>query len=246
MITRALPACLLTLVLAACATAYAQEVDPDQTATLTVRGDAQLQKPADRLLLRVSVITEADQATDAMADNNSRMHAVVSAIKKTGLSEKEYETGRFNLQPVYSRRPARATPEWRPEILGYRVTSTLSIKTLQLEKAGAIIQAANDAGANAIDSIGFDLADPRKHRAEAIRTATANALADARVLGEAAGVRLVRIRTLTLDEAAPRPIVMQREMMVADGMAMAAPPITPGEVTVRATVTVVYEIEGGA
>lgn len=239
---------LLAAALAGCAATGARAHDEnaaDMPPTLTVRGEAELDKPADRLLLRVSVVSESEVAGEALTDNNSRMHAVVSAVTKTGLTDKEYQTGRFQLQPVYSRRPARlADPDWRPQIISYRVTNTLAIKTQRLELAGDLIQAANDAGANAIDSIAFDLADPRKHRAEAISAATANALADAGALAEAAGVRLVRIRTLTLDESGPRPIYLQRGRTTAMEAA-AAPPIAPGTVTVRAAVTVVYLIEGG-
>ena len=63
---------------------------------------------------------------------------------------------------------------------------------------------------------------------EAIRAATANALTDAHTLAEAAGLRLVRVLLITLDQAAaPGPIPIQR---MSAGMAMseaARPPIQP-------------------
>ena len=53
----------------------------------------------------------------------------------------------------------------------------------------------------------------------------------------------MRVLSITLDQAAaPQPIPIQR---MSAGMAMAEaapPPIQPGDVTVRASVTVVYEI----
>ena len=211
---------------------------------LMVRGEAELDKPADRLRLTIGVVTEHAEATTALDENSRRMRDVVRALEKTGLTEGEYETGRFSVRPVYARRPRNAGAEWRPHIVGYAVTNTLNVKTKKLELAGPLIEAANDAGANSIDSIGFDLADPRIHRAEAISAAAANARADAAVLAEASGVRLVRILSVTLDEAGRRPPVpfftLER---AAAAEAAPAPPIQPGDVTVRAGVTIVYEIE---
>ena len=211
--------------------------------SLTVRGDAQLDKPADELRIRVGVVTESDEAPTALRENSRQMNDVIDALKKTGLTDKEYQTSQFQIQPMYTRRTRQSPVDWKPKIIGYRVSNSLNVKTKKLELAGELIQAANEAGANSIDSISFGLADPRTHRAEAIRAATANALTDARTLAEAAGLRLVRVLSITLDQAAaPQPIPIQR---MSAGMAMAEaapPPIQPGDVTVRASVTVRYEI----
>ncbi len=213
---------------------------------LTVRGDAQLEKPADELRIRVGVVTESDEAPTALQENSRQMNDVIDALKKTGLTEKEYQTSQFQIQPVYTRRPRQAPVDWKPKIIGYRVSNSLTVKTKKLELTGELIQAANEAGANSIDSISFGLADPRTHRVEAIRAATANALADARTLAEAASLRLVRVLSITLDQAAaPQPIPTIQRMSAGMAMAEAAPPpIQPGDVTVRASVTVQYEIAG--
>ena len=223
--------------------ATADEVDA-VVPVLTVRGDAQLDKPADELRIRVGVVTESDEATIALRENSRQMNDVIDALKKTGLTDKEYQTSQFQIQPMYTRRPRQAPVDWKPKIVGYRVSNSLNVKTKKLELAGELIQAANEAGANSIDSISFGLADPRTHRAEAIRAATANALTDARTLAEAAGLRLVRVLSITLDQAAaPPPIPIMQRMSAGMAMAEAAPPpIQPGDVTVHANVTVVYEI----
>ena len=88
----------------------AQEQKLEDAAKLTVRGQARLEKPADQLRLRVGVVTEAPEARAALAANSRRMNDVVKAIDKVGLKPDEYETGRFSLRPVYSRRPRQAPP----------------------------------------------------------------------------------------------------------------------------------------
>jgi uncharacterized protein len=209
---------------------------------LSVRGEAELQKPADELQISLGVVTEASDATAALRENNERAQRVMQALSRVGLGEKEYETGRFQVQPMYSQRPPRGEPDWTPRIVGYRVVNSVRVKTQQLALAGRIIMTAQEAGANSIDSIHFGLANPRIHRAEAIAEATKNAISDAQALADAAGLRLVRVISINLDDAMPiRPVMMERSM--AMGMPdMSEPPITPGDVTVRATVNLMYEI----
>ncbi|MBE0598519.1 MAG: SIMPL domain-containing protein, partial [Desulfuromonadales bacterium] len=124
----------------------------------------------------------------------------------------------------------------------YMVVNTLKIRSSRLELAGKLIAAATEAGANEVGSLHFDLADPRQHRAEAIRQATAQARADAGSLAGAAGVRLVRVLSLHLDQESAQPLPMARFKTAEMAMTDAAPVIAPGEVTVRATVQMVYEV----
>ena len=216
----------------------------DDVPRLTVRGDAVLHKPADQLRLGVGVVTEATEAATAVADNSRRMTAVVAAIRKAGLAESEYQTGRFSIRPVYNQRPRQPTPQWTRQISGYAVTNTLAIRTKKLDLAGALIEAANGAGANSIDAVTFDIANPRTHRAEAILAATVNARTDAAILARAAEIRLVRILSIHLDDTGQRPPVMMaaRAAGFTAGIAATTPPIQPGDGTVQASVTIVYEI----
>ena len=215
-------------------------------ATLTVRGDAQLEKPADQLQIALSVVTEGKEAANVLDENSTHTQAVIDAMLKAGLDKKEYQTGGLNVHPMYSQRPGNGRGEsWTPEIVGFRAVHRLQIKTTKLEMIGAIIDAASDAGVNTIDSISFGLADPRKHRQESIDVATRNAISDAQTLAAAAKLRLVRILSINLDQAQAIPfeqnVRMGREMMAMDaGM---APPVQAGDVSVYSSVTVVYEIE---
>ncbi len=241
--TRLLPIIVSLLTVCATTTGLADPVGLEDVPRLTVRGEAVLHKPADQLRVRVGVVTQEAEATAAVKENSRRMADVVAAITKAGLDKTEYETGRFSIRPLYSRRPRQADAQWVRQIIGYEVNNTLAIRTKKLALAGKLIEVANEAGANSVDDIRFDLADPRTHRPEAIDAATANARSDARVLSRAAEVRLVRIISIQLGNSGYRPPMPT--MARAEGMAAAvalAPPIQPGDVTVQASVTIVYEI----
>jgi uncharacterized protein YggE len=212
----------------------------DGPPTLRVQGHAQLRKPADQVRMSIGVVTQAEDAGKALADNTVKMNAVVAAVREAGLEEREYQTGRFQIVPRQAPRPRPVPPDWRPKIIGYEVTNTIGVRTTKLDLAGTIIEKANRAGANTVQVTGFDLANPRRHRGEAIVQATNHAIEDARRLAEAASLDLVRILSITLDRpASPRPEMAMARAMADSG---AAPPIQPGNVLVESRVDIVYEI----
>ena len=241
---------LLALALHASASAHDEHDDGgngpklEDVPRLTVRGEAELERPADQVQMSIGVVTEGNEAGDALKENNRIMKDVVQAIEKAGLSKDDYETGQFRIRPQYSRRPRQPDPEWKPQIIGYQVVNSVTVKTQKLDLTGKVIQSANEAGANTVEVMGFSLADQRKYRAEAIREATQNAKADAEALADAAGVKLERIITINLDQAPMQPMAMHRAARAeAD---TGAPPIEPGDVTITANVTIVYEISSHA
>jgi uncharacterized protein YggE len=211
-------------------------------ATVTVQGDAELKVPADRANFEVSVVTGAATPEIALQENSARAEKVLSALQRGGLAEKEISSGQFVVNPQWSPRPRQAASDWKPEIVGYTVTNTLRVQTKKTDKVGSFIAAAVKAGGNEVNGLHFDLADPRQYRQEAIRIATKRANEDARVLAVAADTSLGRVVSLNLNNARSIPV---RAMADSAFMAEAkmAPPIIPGEVTVRASVTAVYELK---
>jgi len=108
---------------------------------------------------------------------------------------------------------------------------------------GALIDAAIGAGANRIDSVSFTLRDQSAPRNEAIAKAAADAVSQARALAAALGVKLKRVlRASTTSE--PRPIRFMSMNVARMAAAPSEPtPISAGQITVPATVSLSYEIE---
>ena len=88
----------------------------------------------------------------------------------------------------------------------------------------------------ATSSLG-DQRRPATHRVQALRQASAEARTKAQAIAEALGVHLGNLLEASeagVEVTPPRPVFFER----------AATPIQPGEMTVRATVTVHYAISG--
>lgn len=210
----------------------------NSTPLLSVRGHATLSKPADELHISIGVVSQAKLAKAALDENSSQMNKLIASLKNKGLKESEYQTGRFSINPVYSRRPKNAEPDWSPEIVGFEVRNSLAIVTNKIDEAGNLIDLAAQAGANSIDSIQFRISNPQEHRDSLIRAATKNAIEDAKSLAEAAGVKLVRIHAISVDDAqtSPRQPYLMKSMMAENT------PIIAGDVEMSASVTVIYQI----
>ncbi|MBM44437.1 MAG: hypothetical protein CMJ36_05440 [Phycisphaerae bacterium] len=225
-----------------------QADEKTQPATLRVVGVAELKIPADQLQLDLGIEASATSPKEANAQAVKAMQDLIKAVEGLGLKEREeYVIERYTINPQWSPRPRNPAPEWRPTIVGYKVSSTMRITTERLEMGGDLIATAIDAGANDIGQLVFGLADPRTQKAAAIRQATKNALTDASTLAEAGGVSLMKIKSLSLDSASSEPRYQYEKMYTGARMAMdaaPAPPIVSGDVTVRASVSLVWEIEG--
>jgi uncharacterized protein len=228
-------ALLLTLSLLPGLAAGQAEFSTSTVPHLQVRGDIELQVPADQLRVSIGVVTQAETARTALDQNSGAMKRVEETLRRQGLEIHEFRTGHFGINPVWSR-PLRAE---RPAIIGFTVTNSFMVTTTKLELAGVLIEKGVQAGANAIGELVFGLADPATHRAEAIRQATSQARMEARSLASAASLTLEEILAISLDQAAitPQRLQAMRMEVMSD-----QPPLAPGEVTVRAGVAITYRI----
>ena len=211
---------------------------------LMVRGEARLRKPADEMMIQIGVVTQETLATKALQENNKSMQRIIANLVKVGLADTEYSTGRFSIRPVYSVPPQNPPPNWKATIEGYEVNNSLTIRTSKLDLAGPIIDAAGQAGANAVDNIEFRLKDPNVHQEEAITTATQIALEEANIVAQAANVKIVRILSIGLNEAQqPDPIKPFPMMMRTAAYESANTPIKAGDVDVTASVNILFELQ---
>jgi uncharacterized protein YggE len=218
----------------------------DNIPKLVVRGEASVFKPADQMEVSLGVVTSAANSSQALNENNQRMHQIIDSLKALGLNEMDYQTGRFQIRPIYQKPPKGSEEDEKAVISRYEVINAIQIKTTKIALAEKILNAAVAGGANQINQVNFDLMNPQSYREEAIKLATTNALADASALASAAGVKLVRILNLSLDhwQQFPRPRTLAKRLeneslssdLVDQGI------IEPGNAEIHASVNVTMQI----
>ena len=222
-------------VLAAALPAAAQQV-PVTVPTLSVSAEGKSLRAPDVADVSGGVVTTAPTAAAAMAENAQRMSAVVAAVRKAGIADRDIQTAGLSLQPQY-----RYADNKPPVLTGYQATNTVSLRLRKLPDAGRLLDTLVGVGANQINGPTFRVDDSDAALDEARVKAVATAKARADLYAKAAGVRIKRI--LTISESGsiepPRPMMM---MSRAKG-ATADTPVEPGEVALTVTVNVTFEIE---
>lgn len=217
--------------------------DIRQPGTIRVSATGEARTPPDRAWADFGVETEAATAGQAAEQNARKMEAVIAALVRAGVPRENVRTSDFNVFPVHENLRDGSTGE--PRIRGYRAANLVTAQTDDVRRVGPLVDAALAAGANRIQGVRFGMRDPDRARDAALRDALRRARAEAAVLAEGMGVQLGRVLDVSTAATPPMPYPVAYRMAAQMADAGAATPIEPGQQTVNATVTVVFEIGGG-
>ncbi len=216
-----------------------------QKNVITVSGYGTVDTYPDEAVLRLAVVTQAEDAKNASDENVEKMDAVLAALYEIGIPEDDAVTSGYRVRPRYN---------WRDDeesLIGFQVQNSLVVTVRDITKVGDVIDATIGAGANEINDVTFTVSDDRQAelRDEAIADAVDKAKADAASVARAMDVAIVgpvEIST-TGSQFSPYRMYMGYEAVYDEAMPVemkamgAGPQIQPGDVTVSAQVTVVYE-----
>lgn len=206
--------------------------------TLEVTGNGEAHVAPDLAFLNLAIETHAATAQEAAGSNAALAQKVVKALTQKLAGKGKVWTGGYSLYPEYN----EAKPGEKPAVTGYRADNSITVRTGEINKLGAFIDAAIGAGANRINYLRFTLSDESQARSQAIALAARDAQAQAESLAKALGVKLGPIvKATTTAEVRPMPMMA---MEAARLSSYSAPtPVQPSEVNVPATVSVTYRIE---
>ena len=197
---------------------------------ITVTGEASVAIAPEAAVIRIGVSSQEKTAREASDANARQMTAVLAAIKNNGVADRDIQTSRLSLQPQYD--PNKASPT---HLMGFQATNQVTVKVRDIDKLPALLDRAIAAGANEMSGIEFVVLEQSKVLDRARDEAIADAHRKAELYAKAAGARLGRVVAITEEGSAPQPRPMQ-------ALRVGAVPIAPGEQTLKAVVTVSYEL----
>jgi uncharacterized protein YggE len=206
-----------------------------------VNGEGKAMAVPDVAILSLGVEAQALTVAQAQADAAGAMDKVMKALTDNGVQEKDIQTQQFSIYPIIR----WIEEENREEIIGYRVSNTVTAKIRAIDKAGVIIDAVAEAGGDftRINDISFAVDDPTPYLKEAREKAVKDAAARAKELAEAAGIKLGKL--IYISEGSvyiPSPV---RYESYAKEVPAPTPvtPVSPGEMEIKLNVQMVYEID---
>lgn len=194
---------------------------------ITAVGEGRREVAPDKATIVLGVQTRSKTPAAAASANADRSTRIRTALARAGVAEKDIATARYTLHFEQGRTPADTQ---------YVATNMVTVTTRQLDQVGRIIDTGLGAGANNINSLLYDLTDRTSAEAAALGDAVADARRQAEVMAGAAGGRIGDLVDLGTQAPQYRPYAAETAMY---RMALqAAPtPVSPGTVTVTASVT---------
>lgn len=224
---------MLALVLLAPALAAAQPPTVREEPLVVTMGEGIVQAVPDRAWITITAESRGSNPREAQRRNAELMTPVQEKLRAAGVPADAIRTVGYDLQQewdfVKDRRVSR----------GYVARNTIDVRVDAIDRVGELLESAVGTGATSVGGIRFDLKDRAKLEREALRLAVsdARAKADAAAAGAGRGIdRILRIE----EHGTQSPIPLQRPMMreVAQMAASDAPPISAGQMELRAQVTV--------
>jgi uncharacterized protein YggE len=227
-------AAVFAVVFAAVFPARADDTKPAPEARITVIGEGSVSAAPDHARISSGVTTRAKTAKEASDANARAMTVVLAALQSAGIEQKDIQTSRFSVQPVYT----SPGPNMEQRLTGFSVSNQVSVTIRQIDKVGDILDRLVTAGATDAGNVEFLHTDSSKTLDKAREAAMADARRKAELYAHAAGLTLGSVAWITEDSSAPlfAPKVAMRAAMPG------APPIATGEDTLQVRITVGYEI----
>jgi hypothetical protein len=225
---------LATVMLGVAAPARAQQQPSAPQARIVVIGEGSITAAPDYAEITGGVTTRGKTAKEAADANAKTMVAVTAALSSSGIEQKDIQTSRFSVQPVY----ASPQPGAEQKLTGFSVSNQVRAKIRQIEKVGDILDRLIESGATNVGSVEFLHSDTAKLLDQARESAIADARRKAELYAHAAGQNLGGVAWITEDSGYAPPMPMMRAV-AAPGMAM---PISAGEDTLHVRITVGFDL----
>ncbi len=196
-------------------------------------GEAVISVKPDLARLSVGVVTQANTAREAGAQNAAQMEAVLGGLRQVLGSAADIHTTSYSLTPNY--KYSQTAP---PVLVGYTANNNLEVNISDLSLIGSTIDAASDAGANNVGGLLFTISDQEPLRRQVLGMAAKQGRAHAEAIAAGLGARIGSV--FAASEAtsfSPGPAPSE-----APGRSVTPTPIETGLVQVRATVTIDAEL----
>src|SRR5580700_3831700 len=207
--------------------------------TILVGADGKFETAPDTALIQFNISTQADNAKEAYDKAGTQAEAVRRVLRSNGIDPKSAEIGFFSVNPQY---------DWKNpkhKVIGYQVTTSVSLKLKDFSKIASVTQQLADASVSDSQSLSYTLDSTEEAKAKAVADAYKRAHASAQALAAASGRTLGELSYASVDTfenirvAAPMQHRAMAMAMKAEGPAPTEE-FSPQNVTVTAHVNAMF------
>lgn len=235
------------------------KITEDTPPSITVSGEGEMKVTPNIAEMSFSVRANDKSADAAQASTTARVNDIISMLKSNGVEDKDIKTVSFDLYEHY---PDWAYPiceapymegemmsegcaptEYKPD--GFESSQTISIKIRDLTKAGAIASEVAKKGATGITNLSFTVDDKTSGKEAAREKAIVDARERADKIAMQFGKKVKRMTSYYENDYGDsnpfNPTSYDAEY--AAKSASGEPMLPAGEQTIKASVSVTFELE---
>ena len=206
--------------------------------TITVQGSSSVTAAPTIAYVNIGVTTFNKNAATAQSENAVKMERVYKTLASLGIKKDKIKTVNYNISPRYDYKNNVAT------LAGYNVINSIRVTVMDLKKVSDVLDMTVKEGVNQSNSISFGVTDEERNRLylQALSRAVSNAKEKANTIATAAGITISKPANIIEGSSAHFVQPNYRAMDMAKMASEAAPtPISEGEMTIGANVTVIYD-----
>ena len=206
--------------------------------TITVQGSSSVTAAPTIAYVSIGVTTFNKNAASAQGENAVKMDRVYKTLASLGINKDKIKTLNYNISPRYDYKNNVAT------LAGYNVINSIRVTVMDLKKVSDVLDMTVKEGVNQSNSISFGVTDEERDKLylQALSQAVVNAKEKANTIATAAGITISKPANIIEGSSAHFVQPNYRAMDMAKMTAEAAPtPISEGELTIEASVTVIYD-----
>lgn len=210
-----------------------------QPNSIYVSAEGKFESAPDTAVIQFNVSTQEDTSQKAYEHVSKDVEQVRQALRANGIDAKSATIGFFAVQPAY---------QWnngKQKLIGYRVTTNVTLKLKDFSKVGPITEQLAEANVSESQTLNYTLENIDEAKNKAVEDAYGRARSHAEAIARASGRSLGELSYASVDTfEKPRPPVPHFAMRAATPAAPApTEEFTPQNVTVTANVNAVFMLK---
>jgi hypothetical protein len=210
---------------------------PAAPRAITVIGEGKVSLKPDLAMINVGAEARANTVSEAKAEVDAQMAAIAAALEEAGVDEKDIQTSHYSIYYEQEPMPVMSEGSALENRGGYRVSNMVQVTVRDVDKAGDVLDAVVQAGANQVSGVNFTVSDESTWQSEARAKAMADARSRAQELADLAQVELGQV--LSVSEVIGSSLV---PMMAAE-RGLGGGGIAPGELELGTQIQVTFAIQ---
>jgi uncharacterized protein len=208
-----------------------------ETRKITVNGTGTVYTAPDVAYLQVGVDIRNADLSAAMKEADTKMNAVLAALKKAGIADADIQTVQYS---IYRDTPFEGQPGSGGEPSAvYHVVNVVRITVRTIANVGDVLNTAINAGANVVNNVDFGVLNAKTSETQARKAALDDARARATELATNVGGTLGQVVSVQ-ETGIMGPIVNAADAKAVGG---GGPAIVGGSLQVTIGVVVTYELK---